>query len=114
MKNLPKNAVAALDVVESYYSGIVKWLANMYDLESGGFYMSVSGMRDPEMKPAVEMTWWGVDILKNYTNAFDNMPPCFREGIINFLNERQDSETGMFIDIFIVNIILQEYAISVR
>ena len=98
MKNLPENAVAALNVVESYYSGIVKWLANMYDLESGGFYMSVSGMRDPEMKPAVEMTWWGVDILKNYTNAFDNMPPCFREGIINFLNERQDSETGMFID----------------
>ena len=95
---LPEKVAAALERVEKYYVGIVPWFANVFDPKTGGFYMTVSGAKDPEMAPAIEMTCWGVNFLKTYTRAFETMPDKFRDGIIKFMNDRQDPETGMYID----------------
>ena len=99
MKNiLPPAVAAALERVDGYYDGVIPWLANIYDPKTGGFYMTVSGARDPEMEPAIEMTCWGVEFLYSYTNALETMPKKFRDGIIAFINDRQDPLSGIFID----------------
>lgn len=95
---LPAEVAEALERVEVYFDRIVPWFANIFDPKTGGFYMTMSGAADPEMEPAIEMTCWGVNFLKTYTKAFDDMPDKFRDGIINFMNDRQDPETGMYID----------------
>ncbi len=95
---VPNKVARALEVIEKYYDGAVDWLAKLYDKESGGFYMAISGKEDPCMEPAIEMTCWGVNFLKTYTRAFDDMPDKFRTGIIEFMNSRQDKETGLYID----------------
>ncbi|MBQ7387642.1 MAG: hypothetical protein IJW03_05710 [Clostridia bacterium] len=84
--------------VEKYYVGVIPWLANMYDPKTHGFYMTMSGMKDPEMEPAVEMTAWGISFLRNYTDAIKTIPEDFRLGVIKFFQDRQDPTTGLFID----------------
>lgn len=96
--SLPSSVAKTLEKIEYYYKDIILWLAHMYDPKSGGFYMTSSGMRDPNMEPAIEMTCWGIKILKGYTKALDTMPSDFREGIISFINDRQDPRSGMYID----------------
>ena len=95
---LPKAVSDALAKVEVYYDGVIPWLANMYDPKTGGFYMTMSGRNDPEMEPAVEMTCWGVSFLKGYTNAMETAPAEFCRRIVDFMHERQDPVTGLFID----------------
>lgn len=88
----------ALQKVEGYYSGVIDWLATMFDKKTGGFYMATSGAKDPDIEPAIEMTVWGYNILRDYTNALSTAPSTFIEGLIEFMNERQDSSSGLFID----------------
>ena len=95
---LPREVALALEKVEAYYDRCVLWLAHMFDPVTGGFHMAMSGARDPAMEPAIEMTAWGVSMLKTYTNALERMPAKFRDGIVDFINDRQDPETGLFID----------------
>ena len=90
--------LCALQKVESYYSGVIDWLATMFDKKTGGFYMATSGAKDPDIEPAIEMTVWGYNILRDYTNALDTAPSNFIEGLVEFMNERQDSSSGLFID----------------
>ena len=97
-KNLPENVKAALAGVEKYYVGIIPWLAHMYDPVTHGFYMAMSGKLDPNMEPAVEMTSWGLTFLKEYTSALGTMPEEFRQNLIQFYHDRQDEESGFFID----------------
>ena len=95
---LPSAVAEALEKVEVYFKDVIPWLANMYDPETKGFYMTVSGKEDPEMKPAIEMTCWGLSFLNGYTDALKNAPKEFIQGIIDFMHDRQDPETGLFID----------------
>ncbi len=95
---LPREAAQTLEKVEIYYEKCVLWLAHMFDPATGGFHMAMSGVQDPAIEPGIEMTAWGVAILNDYTNALNTMPLSFREGIIRFMNDRQDPLTGMFID----------------
>lgn len=98
LEDLPLNVQKALSNVEKYYTGIIPWLANMYDPETHGFFMSMSGRLDPEMQPAVEMTCWGLSFLNGYTSALKTIPEDFRQNLIKFFHDRQDPETGFFID----------------
>ena len=95
---LPTAVAAALEKVEVYFKDVIPWLANMYDPETKGFYMTVSGKEDPNMAPAVEMTCWGLSFLNGYTDALKNAPKEFLQGLIDFMYDRQDPETGLFID----------------
>ena len=98
LAELDTEVQAALSSLDKYYVGVIPWLAHMYDPKTHGFYMTMSGMQDPEMEPAVEMTSWGISFLRNYTSAFDTMPEDFRQNLIKFFQDRQDPKTGMFID----------------
>ena len=95
---LPAAVAAALEKVEVYFKDVIPWLANMYDPETKGFYMTVSGKEDPNMQPGVEMTCWGLSFLNGYTDALKSAPKEFIQGIIDFMYDRQDPETGLFID----------------
>ena len=98
IEDLPVEVQKALASVEKYYRGVIPWLANMYDPKTHGFYMTMSGMQDPEMEPAIEMTGWGVSFLAQYTEAMATVPEDFRQNLIKFFQDRQDPETGLFID----------------
>ena len=95
---LPAAVAAALEKVEVYFKDVIPWLANMYDPETKGFYMTVSGKEDPNMQPGVEMTCWGLSFLNGYTDALKSAPKEFIQGIIDFMYDRQDPKTGLFID----------------
>ncbi len=95
---LPTKVRDALDRVEEYFTGVIPWLANMYDPKTNGFYMAMSGRQDPEMVPAIEMTSWAISILKLYTDAMKDAPQAFVQGAIQFFHDRQDPESGLFQD----------------
>ena len=84
---------------EKYYSRIYIWLANLYDPESGGFYDTISGKDDPELDTAIEMTVFALNNIIDYSDAnVENIPDNVRQGFVNYLIERQDPQTGNFID----------------
>lgn len=61
--------------------------------------MAMSGRDDPNMEPAIEMTSWGLDVLYKYTDCnFSDMPDDIKQKFIDFFNDRQDPETGFYID----------------
>ena len=83
-EQLPDNIKNALNKVETSFDKVVPWLANLYDSKTGGFHMAMSGKNDPDMDPALEMTAWGIIILKDYTDAMDNISEQIREKFIGF------------------------------
>lgn len=95
---LPREAAEALALAEPYYRGVTPWLSEMYDPKTGGFYMAMSGKNDPAMEPGIEMTAWGEALIRGYTDAAGKMSDAFYGGIIRFMHERQDPETGIFVD----------------
>ena len=98
LEDLPIEVQKALNSVEKYYRGVIPWLSHMYDPKTHGFYMTMSGMKDPDMEPALEMTGWGISFLSQYTEAMATAPEVFRQDLIKFFQDRQDPETGLFID----------------
>lgn len=99
MSDRSNNAVLeALERIEVYYDRVVPWLAHMYDHKTGGFYMTMSGSLDPEMEPAVEMTQWGLSFLSKYAGILSDAPAAVKQKFIDFFYDRQDRETGLFID----------------
>lgn len=77
---------------------IYPWLANLYDGETGGFYMAKSGADDPDMAPALEMTFFALNIAKSYGDSWGDLPESVKRKFIRFITDRQDAETGLFID----------------
>jgi len=89
---------SALQKIEGCYDGVVLWLSNLYDPATAGYHMTVSGARDPEMQPAIEMTAWALSMLSGYTDLFPLMPDEIHRRTVAFFSERQDPVSGFFID----------------
>ncbi len=98
VEDLPEAVQKALKRVDAYYDRVIPWLSHLYDPVTGGFYMTISGKEDPEMEPAIEMTGWGLSYLGGYTEALPSMPADIKEKFVKFYHDRQDPETGLFID----------------
>ena len=98
VEDLPEEIQAALAKVDKYYDRVIPWLAHMYDHKTGGFYMTMSGKLDPEMEPAIEMTYWGLCFINGYARIMDSMPKEIKDKLITFYHERQDPVSGFFID----------------
>ncbi len=77
---------------------IYPWLASLYDKETGGFYMAVSGRDDTSMQPALEMTFFALGMVKGYGDCWSGLPESVKQKFIKFITDRQDPETGLFID----------------
>ena len=74
------------------------WLANLYDPVTGGFYMAKSGADDPAQEPALEMTFFALNAVRGYSDCWDDLPETVKQRFIQFIIERQDPATGLFID----------------
>ena len=96
--NLEKRIDDALLRIEEAYARVIPWLAHLYDPKTGGFHMAMSGKLDPEMEPAIEMTGWGLSYISSYTQMMPAMPESLREKFAQFFYDRQDEESGLFID----------------
>lgn len=88
----------ALLKFEQELKRVYPWLANLYDQTTGGFYMAKSGADDPDMAPALEMTFFALDIVRGYGDSWEDLPETVKQKFIRFITDRQDAETGLFID----------------
>ena len=83
---------------------LVRFLAGLYDKESGGFYYSNSARDNEGFYPDIESTAQAMTILSSlgvYTlrdRGTDRCPEWYCEGLAKFFYERQDEETGFFFD----------------
>ena len=83
---------------------LIKWLASLYDVKSGGFYFAASARDTAGFGPTIEGTNWVLDILKTIgiiprkTVCPDDVyiPDKFRRGILDFLIPLQEEEDGYF------------------
>lgn len=98
MQEISSAVRTALETIDRYYTRVPLWYAHLYDPVTGGFYMSQSGVQDPDMAPGIEMTCWGLSFLKTYTLAFDDMPSEIKARFVDFFCDRQNPESGIFID----------------
>ena len=88
---------AALSAFEKLFSRLDVWYANLYHHEDGGFYMTMSGRDDPEIDCGLEMTFFALGSVTGYSDAGD-IPEPVKQRLINYIKERQDPKTGLFID----------------
>ena len=96
--DLSEDQKQVLEKMEACFDGVLPWLTNIYDQDEHGFYMAMSGKDDPQQNTAVEMTGWGINMIKNYTDMWADMPEEMRLKWIDYFNDRQDPVSGYFID----------------
>lgn len=83
---------------------LVRFLAGLYDGETGGFYYSNSARDNEGFYPDIESTAQATTILTSLgaysykDRGTDACPEWFCEGLIKFFYERQDEETGFYFD----------------
>ena len=87
-----------LSEFEGEYSGVLLWLANLYDSESGGFYATVSGKESPKMFPGLEASAFAVSLLENEYDILREVPENIRQKLLNFFESRYNEETGLYTD----------------
>lgn len=96
--NLSADEQAAITKLETYFDRVLPWMTNIYDQDEHGFYMAMSGKDDPEQNTALEMTAWGISIIKNYTDLWTDIPEEMRQYWVDYFDDRQDAATGYYID----------------
>ncbi|MEN8905598.1 MAG: hypothetical protein ABF289_06520 [Clostridiales bacterium] len=79
------------------YQNFYKWLFDMYDSDTGGFYYSKSAKDSIEFSTDIESTGQGLNILWR-SSLITNMPISIKNGFINFFQSRQSTKTGYFYD----------------
>jgi len=89
---------------EAFGMDFARWLASLYDVESGGFYFARSGRDYPGFAPDIESTSQAVGLMQN-TGLWDSeaieegmIPEWFVDGLSNFALERQNPDDGYFYD----------------
>ncbi len=83
-----------LEEIDTIYTGLYPFLADLYDPESGGFYESTARLTPPR----IESTARGLTILER-GGVLDDLPDSMRLGFIRFFQRFQDPRTGFFEDI---------------
>jgi len=90
----PDNALAELDRV---FAPSFAWWVEVYDPESGGYFYSLSARDSERFGPDIESTQKGVRVLE-WSGTLGTMPGAFKQGVVRFMQERQDPESGFFHD----------------
>ena len=96
--------VAGIDKLYSLYgTDMLIWLANLYDVEVGGFYYSDSGRDNFGYLPDLESTGQAFAMLdrSGLFSAFGGLanhgiPEFMREQLLSFVRSLQSSEDGFF------------------
>ena len=101
------NADAIISGIEKLYTlygtDMLTWLANLYDVENGGFYYSDSGRDNFGYLPDLESTGQAFAMLdrSGLFSAFGGLsnhgiPEFMRESLLSFVRNLQSSEDGFF------------------
>ena len=98
LETLSEEQQAALAQFEELFERLDVWYANLYHHEDGGFYMTMSGRDDPAMECGLEMTFYALNGVRTYSDAWADLPEHVKQRFIDYIIERQDPATGMFID----------------
>ena len=88
---------ASLTEIESLYTGVLPWMARLYDAQSGGFYESLATRARPETGPDIQSTYFAWDILEK-EGLVQTMPPEIKAKSLEYLQTRQNAKTGFFSD----------------
>ena len=98
------DVVAALRSAYDYYDGrkLIEWVANLYDVEVGGFYYSNSGRNTEGYLPDIESTNQALSFLESSGMLSSlggrysaNVPAWMKNEIVAFVKGLQD-ESGYF------------------
>lgn len=80
-------------LLENFYS----WLATLYDPQAGGFYYAISSIEEEKFKPDIESTSFALSMLDE-AGLLPKLPQVMKKKLIKFFHDRQDKETGYFLD----------------
>ena len=89
---------------ENYNFEILRWVASLYDPETGGFYYSVSARDNEGFEPDIESTSQVIDILQSSgilpKGVLDSksIPDKIRLKMLEFFRARQSEDDGYFYD----------------
>ncbi|WP_077617158.1 hypothetical protein [Bacillus sinesaloumensis] len=87
----------SLEKMDSLFEGFFEWLAGQYDPFTGGFYYAKSSVSDSSFSPDIESTAQALNILSR-NELLTKMPVELRAKFISFFQQKQDPETGFFLD----------------
>ena len=93
-----KRIQAAYEAIDREFLGVLDWIAELYDPETGGFYNAVSGAKSTEYYPSGEATCFALSTLDSLGISYNSIPDDLREKFVGFLQSIQDPETGYFVE----------------
>ena len=86
---------AAYEKIDQEFLGVLDWIVDIYDPETGGFYNTVSGAEYEGFYPSLEASAYVYQVI-NSLGAGDNMPDEFKQKLIHFFQSNQNPDTGFF------------------
>lgn len=79
------------------FARVLEWLPRLWDRERGGFYYALSSTTRSEFEADIESTAFAVNIIRG-AGLLTELPGTVRSGIVAYFHERQDPESGYFLD----------------
>lgn len=76
---------------------LIRWIAGLYDPQTGGFYYSNSAKNTAGFYPDIESTSQAIGFLRDSLDV-KRLPREMEKKLIEFFQERQDPNTGYFYD----------------
>jgi hypothetical protein len=91
-----------LDALDREFDECFAWWGKVYDPDSGGCFYALSGKRaaaggEEGFGPDIEASSKLVRVLE-WTGLINECPESFKKGMIRYMQERQDPESGFFRD----------------
>ena len=96
------NLKTALAELDKQFDTCFTWWGQVYDPSTGGCYYCLSGKNarakgQEKFGPDIEATSKLVNVLE-WTGALDQAPQAFKDGVIKYMQKRQDPQSGFFRD----------------
>ncbi len=97
LEHAARDIMPLLQKMDETFSGFYSWLAGQYDPESGGFYYARSSRNSTAFETDVESTAQAFNILER-SGLKPYIPQQIKESLIRFFQNKQNSESGFFLD----------------
>lgn len=91
---------ASLARLDALFDDSFAWWGEVYDPRTGGCFYALSAKEnrdDPRFGPDIEATSKLVAVLE-WSDLLEDASPSFKQGAIEYMQQRQDPETGFFRD----------------
>ncbi|BCW44948.1 hypothetical protein [Arthrobacter sp. StoSoilB5] len=86
-----------LTALDGLFADFLRWIPRLFDPERGGFYYALSSTNQPEFEADIESTCAAMAAIDEL-GLLPSVTDSVRARIVNFLQERQDPESGYFFD----------------